>query len=153
VISPLLQSKKKQIDILISEIDAFSGDPLIKAYLTYYLCVRISGFVEDCVRTIFSSYADANSSAHARSYIAAKLSKFPNPSMEAIFALAKEFNMTWSDDLKKKIPVPRRLSLNSVVNNRHTIAHGGTSSITLNDIKRYYQDIIVIVQTIETCCT
>jgi len=152
VIDPALQTKKKQLDAVFTEIEAFEGDPLIKAYLTYFLCIRISGFVEDCVRTIFSSYSDSNSSGYAKNYIASKLKKIPNPTTDAIFSIAAEFNKDWSDRLKKSVPVPQRESLNSVVSNRHAIAHGGTSPIVLSDLKRYYQDIIIIIQVLETCC-
>lgn len=152
MINPSLIAKQKVIEDLFVEIKAFSGDALIKAYLTYYLCVRVSGFLEDCVRTIFSNYVDANSKNSVKTFVAKKLRKFPNPTWEAIYALTKDFDDGWVEYLKANVDQSYRDAINSIVSNRNTIAHGGTSSITLNDLEKYYQNAVNVIDELEKIC-
>jgi len=56
--------QKQEIDGLFSQVRGFSGDPYIKALLTYYLCIRVSGFLENCVRIIFTEYSMPRSKDH-----------------------------------------------------------------------------------------
>ncbi len=147
-----LLSKQKVIEDLFIEIDAFSGDPIIKAYLTYYLCIRVSGFMEDCIRSIFSEYVDANSKDAAKNFIFAKLKKIPNPTWGTITSISKEFDENWNSQLNKQVTKPYREALESIVSNRNVIAHGGTSAITLRDLETYYREAINVIDELEKIC-
>jgi hypothetical protein len=147
-----LLSKQKVIDDLFVEVRAFSGDPLTKAYLTYYLCVRVSGFIEDCVRTVFSDYVDANSKNSVKTFAIAKLKKFPNPTWSAILALTKDFDENWAKQLKTNVDNSCSDAVDSIVTNRNIIAHGGSSSITLNELEGYYRKAIQVIDELEKIC-
>jgi len=152
VINPRLIAKQKQIEDLLVKVRAFSGDAEVKAYLTYYLCIRISGFIEDCVRFIFSEYVDANSQNSVTVFVTEKLKKIPNPTWSAIVSLAKDFNDTWAVQLKANVDKPNSEAVDSIVKNRNTIAHGGTSPITLNELETYYRDAVIVVDELEKIC-
>lgn len=150
--NPRLLSKQKQIEDLFLELDAFVGDPVIKAYLTYYLCIRVSGFIEDCVRSIFSDYADANSQNAVTTFVVEKLRKFPNPTWSAIVSLAKDFNDNWSVQLKANVSKTYSDAVDTIVSNRNIIAHGGTSSITLSELKTYYKNVLNVIDELDKTC-
>lgn len=152
MVNPRLLGEKRQIDVLIQDIQSFSGDPYIQSLLAYYLCVRISGFLENCVRIIFTDYASPRTKDHAQEYVASKLQRFPNPTFENICRLAKEFNDQWNTDLKARATPQLRSSLQSIMNNRHNIAHGGTSTVTLRQLISYYNDLIQLVDSLEQIC-
>ena len=147
-----LITKQKQIEDLFAEVGAFSGEPVVKAYLTYYLCIRVSGFIEDCIRSIFSEYVDVNSQNFVTVFVGEKLKKIPNPTWDAIIALAKDFDDGWYTQLKHSVGKPYRDALDSIVSNRNIIAHGGTSSITLSELEGYYRDAINVVNELERIC-
>lgn len=101
--NPRLLAKQKQIEDLFTEIGTFTGDPQVKAYLTYYLCIRVSGFIEDCVRSVFSEYVDRNSKNSVTTFVSEKLRKIPNPTWGAIISLAKDFSDNWSPSLNQTL--------------------------------------------------
>jgi hypothetical protein len=151
-----LVKEKAQIDRLFSSVRSFSSDPSadpeITAMLTYYLCVKVSGFMEKCVRIILLEYAKTHSRDRAIRFIEKKLERFPNPSMNAIADLVKNFDEDWAKDFRRKVDEPSRTSIDSINTNRNVIAHGGTSTITLRELEGYYNGAINVILHLENLC-
>ena len=152
MISNTLLKEKKQIDDLFTEVKSFSGDPIIESLLTQYLCIKVSGFLENCVRIIFVEYTGSNCQGHIQNFILKKLERFPNPIYAEIVKITREFSDTWSNGFKNKITQKQQTSLNSINVNRNAIAHGGRSNITLRELSDYYDDVVKIVEELEDCC-
>lgn len=150
--NPQLVQQKYEIDALFGQIISFAGDPYVKSLLTYYLCVRVSGFVENCVRIILADYARPRTQDHVRSFVESKLERFPNPTFDQICKAIADFNDQWNQDFKAKIPAPVRESLRSINVNRNQIAHGGTSTITIGQLQSYYQDAVLLIKELEQTC-
>jgi len=150
--SVALQNEQNQIDKIIIQIQAFKGDPYFEALLVYYLCIRISGFLENCIRIYFLEYANLKCQDYVKTFMENRLKRFPNPTWSEITKLIKDFNEQWVIDIKKSVPPQWLSSLESINNNRNNIAHGGTSSVTLRELALYYQDIVNILETIENIC-
>ena len=150
--NPKLLDEKKHIDDLFNQVNSYSGDPYIKSLLTYYLCMRISGFLENCVRIIFQDYSIPRTKENVQTFVTNKLKKFPNPTWSAIIDLALEYNKQWVDNLKKAVKFQQISSLESINVNRNAIAHGGSSSITIVDLSKYYADIVLLIEELENSC-
>jgi hypothetical protein len=152
MISSALLKEKRQIDDLFSHINAFTGDPYDKSLLTFYLCIRVSGFIENCVRIILSEYSIPRSRDQVITFIGNKLKKFPNPTYGAMVMIAKEFDDKWSKGFKGLTTRQHQSSIESININRNQIAHGGTSSITIGDLYKYYQDVVEVIENFEATC-
>ena len=150
--NPKLVQQKNEIDTLFGQIISFTGDLYVKSLLTYYLCVRVSGFVENCVRTILADYATPRTQDHVRTFVEGKLERFPNPTFDQICKAIADFNDQWNQDFKARIPTPVRESLRSINVNRNQIAHGGTSTITIGQLQSYYHDTILVIDVLEQIC-
>lgn len=151
--NPKLLQQKQEIDNLFGQVTGFTGDPYVKSMLTYYLCVRISGFLENCVRTILTDYADSRTKDYVRTYVTGQFERFPNPTFEHICRTIRDFSDQWQKDFKAGIPSRIRHSLDSINVNRNAIAHGGTSTITVGQLFGYYQDVILLIEQLEQICT
>jgi hypothetical protein len=150
--STALLREKKQIDSLFNHVQTFSGDSYHKALLTYYLCIRLSGYVENCVRIVFTEYSEPNCKGQVVDFVNNKLKKFPNPTWSIIIKLTKEFNIKWADELKRLVEERHRVSLNNIILNRNTLAHGGSSRITIHELYNYYQDVTYLIEKLEESC-
>lgn len=150
--NPKLIQEKNEIDSLFGQIIGFSGDPYVKSLLTYYCCVRVSGFVENCVRIILASYSTPRTQDHVRTFVEGKLDRFPNPTFDQICKAIADFNDQWNHDFKTRIPTAVRESLRSINVNRNQIAHGGTSTITIGQLQGYYHDAIFLIEQLEVTC-
>lgn len=151
--NPNLVQEKREIDGLFGQVMGFPGDPYIQSLLTYYLCVRISGFVENCVRIILTDYSVPRSHDHVRNFVIGRLNRFPNPTFDQICKVIAEFDDQWNRSFKAGIPLPVRQSLESINRNRNAIAHGGNSTITVRQLQNYYQDAVFLIEKLEQTCT
>lgn len=150
--NPKLVQQKNEIDSLFGQISGFAGDPYVKSLLTYYLCVRVSGFLENCVRIILIDYSAPRTQDHVRTFVQGKLNRFPNPTFEQICKAVAEFNDQWNTSFKAGITPQVRESLKSINVNRNQIAHGGTSTITVGQLQLYYQDAVFLIEQLEQAC-
>lgn len=148
-----LLAEKKVIDNLFTEIENFIGDPYIKSLLTYYLCIRISGFLENSIRIIYTDYSNPNAKGNVFTFVGNKLKKFPNPTWSAILNLANDFDPNWKANIKNNIKPNQLTSLESINVNKNAIAHGGSSNITLSDLHSYYNDMVMLIDDVECICT
>jgi hypothetical protein len=150
--NPSLVQEQATIDKLLTDVKNFSGDPSVQALLTYYACIRVSGFIENCVRTIFGDYAIPRSKDHVQAFVNEKLRKFPNPTWDAIVKLTRDFDKQWATNLKSRVARQHLDSLESINTNRNAIAHGGVSSLTIHQLLLYYSDVVVLIEELENCC-
>lgn len=147
-----LVQEKDAIDRLLCDVKSFSGDPYVQALLTYYACIRVSGFAENCVRIIFNDYAIPRSKDYVQAFVNGRLREFPNPTWDRIMKLTRDFDGQWAEALKSRVTKQHRDSLGSINTNRNAIAHGGTSTITIHQLSQYYSDVVLLIEEMEDCC-
>ncbi|GEM_PF-6904316 len=69
---------------------------------------------------------------------------------EDLLQLMGSFNSQWHQTLKDFLAIDGRGdALNSIVNLRNSIAHGGTLSSSLVNVREYYGKIVAIIDYIE----
>ena len=143
---------KQQLDDLFEKINILPEDSEIRSHWARYLCVRVSGFLEVSVRAIYGQYADNKTSPFVANYVKSQLSSFQNPNMEKILNISRAFNPAWAERLEEITEGEIRDAIISIVNARHSIAHGGATGITYSKISNYYKSAIKLVELLEKQC-
>lgn len=142
---------KQQIDHLISEAGRATGnDPELLAHWARYLCILVSGLLEVSIRSVYSEYVKARAAPYVANYVETQLRSFQNPKCEKIFQLIGSFNPEWVHKLNELIDEQVRLAVDSIVTNRHQIAHGRSVGITLSQIQTYYREALRLIEAIES---
>ena len=72
--------------------------------------------------------------------------------MGKILELFGTFSETWEDELKNESSGRISDAVNSIVANRHMIAHGGASQLTMSSLKAYYDDAVQAVEIMRRIC-
>lgn len=135
------QNLFNSIDATLRDIHSVQGsNPLIDAYLARYLVVYISGVYEEIVETIFVDFAQKHCDRRElASYIRKSLSvSFRNPDTHNVKALVRKFEHRVLEPVLKNM-AEQGAALDSIVNNKNTIAHGGSSRVTLSEVIEYYE--------------
>jgi hypothetical protein len=115
---------KQQLDDLFSKISNLPEGAEMRSHWARYLCIRVSGFLEVSVRSIYSQYAKDKAAPFVANYIEKQLSGFQNPNMEKILNVARAFNPEWADRLEQIVEGEIKDSVVSIVAIRNKIAHG-----------------------------
>jgi len=140
-----LASQKLERSGLVNELINEIRDPLSR-----HLCVLISGFVEQAIRELFVTYANEKSSPNFARYVEITWNRNQNMKQEDLLQLMGSFNSQWHQTLKDFLAIDGRGdALNSIVNLRNSIAHGGTLSSSLVNVREYYGKIVAIIDYIE----
>ncbi|MEY3870345.1 MAG: hypothetical protein RLZZ338_4239 [Cyanobacteriota bacterium] len=92
-----LVRKKQHLDDLFQKIAVFSEDKKLQSEWAKYLCIVVSGFLENSVRILYSEYAKNKSSPSVANFVEAKLKDFQNPKMQKILDLAGLFSQKWKE--------------------------------------------------------
>lgn len=129
----------------VAEID----DAEMQAHWARYLCVLVCGFLEVAVADLFTEYAENRADVRVARFVAKHLRRFQNPKMAKILAVVGEFSTEWRDEIDAATNGRLADAVNSVVANRHLIAHGRNVGITYVRIKDYFASVIKVVELID----
>lgn len=146
------QALLQNIDDVISDIELFHGVPeKANNYLAQFLIVYICGIYEEIIEATVKEMSRKLGNIEITNFIEHTLDKtFRNPNEERIKELFKKFNnSTWSGELKK-IKRVNWEALNSIVQNKNSLAHGSSSlMLTIIDVKSYSENSRVILEKID----
>lgn len=152
--SRLLLIQKQQLEWLIGEAGNFQGDQLeLQAHWARYLCVLAAGFLENALSEVYSRYAKGSANTQVSNYVQAVLGKIQNPKSGKFLDTARAFDRAWEESLAAFIDDDgRKDAIDAIMANRHLIAHGKDSGISLVRVKEYLRKSIEVVEFIETQC-
>ncbi len=137
--------------------DVGSTNPL-SGYLTKYSLIRICGTLEVCYKTIIADYYE-NLAPQLGRYIGYHLRDASmNATYENIQKTLKHFNSEkynkFKDDIKTLDNYNILVNSFSVLNDaRKKVAHGTSTSLSFNDMKKRYSEAILIIELLDSIMT
>lgn len=141
------QSKSK-LDSIINISLGMENDE-IKSHLAKYICVLISGHIEKSVKLIINEYVYHKANKAISDYVNVSLSKSTNYNFEKICQLLFKFNNDWGKALKDQTTEKEIHSINSIIANRHLIAHGENSGISFVLLNEWFKDTNHVLNRID----
>jgi hypothetical protein len=141
---------RKRLDFLFEKGRELLSDPELQSHWSRYLCVLVSGFLETSLQTLYYEYAKQKAAPFVANYVDAQIGRFQNPNMDRILALTNSFSPDWAVGLRTATDGEIKDSIDSIVANRHKIAHGESVGISFSRISQYYKDARRVVSLIET---
>ena len=147
----------KQLDSLKSLLNrtdvATGGDIELIGHWGRYLCVLTAGFLENALRETYGEFVKRAASPQVAKFAMTKLDSIPNPKAGRFVETAENFNSIWAEGLKLFLDEDsrrRRNAIDSIMGNRHQIAHGKSTQISIGRIREYLPDCIDVVEFIES---
>jgi hypothetical protein len=134
-----LDSMKKRID----EVD----DDELKSILVKLFCVRTAGLLEVFLKTRISEYSKGKVPNEINRFLTVKFKDITNLKSSKISDVLTSFSTGWAEEFDAYIEDHERekASLDSIIAQRHNIAHGQSSSISNALMTQYYEDVKRIV--------
>ena len=151
---------RKRLDSLFDKGRALIGPKTsslneieLQAEWAKYLCVLVSGFLEVAVREIILQYVENKSSGNVIAYVSKELDGFLNPKMAKIVTLAEKFDKDWATQINDRATDEMKNAVNSIVSNRHQIAHGKSVGVSFSNISQWYKEVIKFVDLLAEICS
>jgi hypothetical protein len=135
---------------LVSRTPAVTaGDIEMQSEWAKYICVQIAGYVENIVRELYSDFVSNKAHPSVSAYAQHHLEGVQNPKAERLVKIAKAFSQGWGQSLEQYLDDNGRgEAVDAIMNNRHLIAHGRPSGISLARVKEYLLKVDEIAEYI-----
>lgn len=143
-----LEIQERRIDDLITTMDAMQDDEL-KSHFAKYVCIKVSGYLENVVKTLVSKYIEKSCPSAIQTFVKNKMRNTTNLSTDKMLLFLENFDKNWRDKFEDEISEKASSSLNSIIANRNQIAHGGQDNISPRTIKEYYSDLKDVVKILQ----
>jgi len=149
-ISRQLQSLR---DVVKKTSQACGGDIEMQAHWARYLCVLTAGLIENALVEVYQEFVKKAASKPVADYASSVLSKLQNPKTTKFIEVARAFDPAWGDDLENYVNENgRREAIDSIMANRHLIAHGKYAGITVARVTDYLNKAMQVIEFIEQQC-
>ena len=143
---------KQQLDATFKRVKSVSQEPELQSDFARYLCVLVSGYIERAMVELVLEHARENGTPTIQHYVEQRMKRFANPNTERIQNLLGDFDPSWREKLWEFLDEEQKAAINSIVNQRNAIVHGGSSGITYNRIREYYQQAQRVIDRVEELC-
>ena len=148
-----MQSERRllenRIDRLLKAVPEVQDDE-VRSELTKHLCVLSSGLLEVSCRDILNRYAQRRSSLQVSRFVNARLGDFQSAKVGNILELLQCFDPEGATRWREKLSDEEASSIDSIVNNRHQIAHGRSIGLSFSVLAQYHQHAVRALGSIET---
>jgi hypothetical protein len=132
---------------------ACSADFELRSHWARYICVLGAGFLENALKAIYSDFVSKAAAEPVANYAMWSLSRTRNPKTADFLETARRFRGIWAEQLSLFTESDGRGdAINSIMANRHLIAHGKNSGITMVQVKTYLDKAVEVIEFIETQC-
>ena len=140
----------EQIDQAIKDIDSFQKvSDLEKSYLAKFLVVFICGIYEEVIENIINERVDSYGHSEVSKFIKDTLfAQFRNPDIPVIKGLLGKFDDYWKTEITN-LPQSAQTAITNIVNDKNSLAHGNSINLTLEDVRQYYNDSMVVINKID----
>jgi hypothetical protein len=143
-----IENQERKLDKLLLDISTIQDDE-IKAHLSKYFCVRISGYLENVLKILVANYSEGSSQKPVTNYLQNDLKNVTNLSEEKMQKVLTKFSEDWCNNFNSNVAEQQLQSLNSIISNRNSIAHGQQDNISYKVIGQYYTDLKEIVKALK----
>ena len=121
------------------------NDLELSSDLARYLCVLISGYLEQAVKELALEHVRQRSHPSVQRYVEARLNSLTNMNSQRLLELLGSFDPDWRKEMEKYLVDELKDAVDSIVNLRNTIAHGGSVGVTIARVVDYYNRVNRVV--------
>ena len=131
---------KRQLDALFLRCEALPEEEEITGDLNRYLCVRVSGFLEQALVVAGRSMCEGRAFGEGLRFAHSWLERAPNPRADEIVRLVNRFDAKWGEELERILSDEERYArVNALLGIRNDIAHGKNQGVSRRQVWEYYK--------------
>lgn len=155
-----LQASIDELDNIINIIDSLGQISRPSPYLSKYAIILASGTIESCFKIIIADFLLLHTTNESLSSFInnAIRETSKNPSYQNIINVLKGINRELSQKFKDKVGELEHKeqilsALESLVENRNSLAHGGSPTTTASQVKNHFEYAIKVLIVLEEVCS
>jgi len=132
---------KRRLDATFARAPQSNADPEVQSDSARYLCVLVSGYLENALVALLLDMASRRAAPELASFVERALDRWTNAHAEKISQLLGSFSSEWKAKTDAFLVDERRDAVNSLIALRHQIAHGESVGTSMVQVKQYYESV------------
>jgi len=144
--------QRQMLDETFRRVSGVRGDAELSSDFARYLCVLVSGFLEQAVIELLVEYVRLRCPEQIQRHLGSRLRRFTTAKARNITELFGSFDLDWQQDLEGYIVDEFKDAVDSVVSLRHAIAHGRFVGVTIISVQSYYDRVKKVVDHVADMC-
>lgn len=141
--------QKDRIDALFGKATQITEDTELVSHLSRYICILAAGFLETSLITLLVRFSEKRADPKIVRCVSVRIRKFSNAKMAKISDLINEFDVALKNELDAYVAGEYKSAVDSIVSNRHQIAHGKDVSISISVLKDYWKAAVKVVEFLD----
>lgn len=142
----------------IRDLDGFKlkidhvDDEEIKSFLAKLFCIRTAGLIEVFLKTRISEYSKKKVPNEINRFLTVKFKDITNLKSSKFEEVLSNFSVDWASKFRQYMEEheQKKASLDSLIAQRHSIAHGQASNISMTSMTQYYEDVKTILNHLDS---
>ncbi len=147
-----LNRREQHLDATFERARQVDADTELLSDFAKYLCILVSGYLEQASIEILIEVTRLQSAPRVQRHIESRLHQLTNFKTQRLVDLFRSFDPDWGIQLDSFLIDEYKDAINSIVDNRNTIAHGGNVGITVSRVLNYYTIIKKVVKKLNEMC-
>ncbi|MEG4197337.1 HEPN domain-containing protein [Microcoleus sp. Pol12A5] len=149
-----ISSHRQKIDARFNKVSSIS-DPADQGEWSRYLCILVSGYIEESLRILLETYAVKNASPYIQNFVCKEIKGITNCKTNKIIDILGKFHSDWGTNFISQIAAKSNIdneikdSIDSIVTTRHAIAHGKSVGVSYSTVSNYYKNVKKAVEVLE----
>ncbi len=143
---------KQRLDATFQRIAGVGSDLELQSDFARYLCVLVSGYLEKAVAELVLEHARRSGDPSLQRFVELRTRRFTNANTQRLQNLLGSFDLDWRQTLESFLVDELKDAVNSIVDLRNTIAHGGSVGLTYRRVSDYYVRVQRVVDRIADLC-
>jgi len=143
---------QQTLDATFGRVAGVPHDPELLSDFARYLCVLVSGFLEQSVQELVLEHARRRASSTVQRYVESRMRGFTNAKTQRLLDLLGAFDPDWRKKLEQYLVDERKDAVDSVIDLRNTISHGRYAGITISRVGEYYYEVKNVIEHIAEIC-
>ena len=149
-----LVSQLDSLRALLAVTDTATGGNIeLVGHWGRYLCVLTAGFLENALREVYGEFIRNAASPQVARFASSRLDRISNPKAARFVETARSFDPAWAEAVETFLDEEgglRRNAIDSIINNRNQIAHGGSPPVSVGRVREYLPGCVQVVEFIES---
>lgn len=144
--------QRQQLDATFKRALDLGADAELLSDFARYLCILVSGFLEQAVVELLIEYVRTHSDNRVQQHVEQRLRNLRNLGAQRLIEVLGSFDPDWRHDLDIFLVDEYKDAVDGIVNLRNTIAHGRYAGITMMRVQDYYDRIKTVVERVSQLC-
>lgn len=141
--------RRQQLDATFDRARGLNADAQLLSDFACYLCVLVSGFVEQATIELLLEYVRIHSEPRIQRHVERHVRRLSNLNTPRLIDILGSFDPKWRSELQTFIVAEYDDALNGIVDLRNAVAHGRyAGGVTLSRVDGYYDLIKKIINRV-----